>query len=76
MQIKPVMRWDSTQRKLRLFRLMWRRGIVGDGKGYSAKAAVSVTPRLFGFVRDFDGWRLTLLGVQVHHVKSWGGIFV
>lgn len=53
-RIKRVMRYDPTQHKFRLFRLLWTRGIVGDGEGYSAKLAVSLRPKLYQFSRDFN----------------------
>lgn len=74
-KFKPVMVYDETQRKLRLFRVIWDHGTVGDGQGYSNKVAVSLVPRLFGLLRDWDGWRLTIAGLQVHRLKSWGGRF-
>lgn len=75
MIIKRIMRYDSTQKKLRLFRLLWQRGTSGlPGGGYSAKLSVSLVPRIFGWVRELSGWRLTLAGFQVHHLKSFGGI--
>ena len=38
MTIKCVMRYDPTQKKLRLFRFLWRHGTPGlPGGGYSAK---------------------------------------
>lgn len=76
MKIKSIFRYDSVQGKLRLFRVMWDVGVVGDGQGYSRKIAVSVRPKLLGFSRSADEWRLMLLGVDVHSVKSFGGRFV
>lgn len=75
MTFKRVMRYEPAQRKFRLFRLMWTKGVVGKG-GYSAKLAVSLWPRLFHFERDFHEWRLTVLGISVHKKLSYGGIFV
>lgn len=77
MTIKRVMRYDPTQKKLRLFRLLWRRGTPGlPGGGYSAKLSVSLVPRIFGWAREWHSWRLTLAGVQVHAQKAFGGIIV
>lgn len=75
MRIKSVITYEPTQRKVRLFRVMWERGEVGNGHGYSAKIAVSLCPRLFQFERDFNEWRVTVLGVSVHKKLSYGGIF-
>lgn len=77
MTFKRVMRYDPTQKKLRLFRLLWRHGVPGlPGGGYSAKLSVSLVPRIVGWSREYFGWRLTLAGVQVHHLKAYGGIIV
>lgn len=58
---------------VRLFRLMWTRGTVGDGKGYSCKLSFAVRPTLFRFRREYGGWLLTLLGVRVHYERDYGG---
>lgn len=73
---KSVMRYDSSQRKIRLFRVIRNVGVVGDGKGFSQKHAFALRLKLFGFWRGLDEWRLTLLGVEYHNVKSFGGRFV
>ena len=73
MKFKPVMRYDSSQHKFRLFRLLWINGVVGRGEGYSAKLSVSLRPKWFDFWREFQGWQVTLLGVAVHKKKSYGG---
>lgn len=72
MTIKRVMRYDPTQKKLRLFRLLWRRG--APGLPDSAKLSVSLVPCIFGWAREWSGWRITLAGVQIHYLKSFGGI--
>lgn len=74
MTFKRVMRYERRQRKFRLFRLMWVRGTVGMG-GYSAKLAVALWPRLFHFERGWHEWRLTILGISVHMLRSRGGMF-
>lgn len=76
MVFKPVLRWDPRWPKLRLFRVMWNVGTAGDGVGYSRKVAVALRPRFFRLDRDYDGWRLVVLGVEVHSQTSWGGRFV
>ncbi len=55
MQLKPVMTWSAEERKARLFRVMWERGTVGDGKGYSAKLAASLVLKLAEWKRYADG---------------------
>lgn len=75
MTFKRVMRYDPSWPKLRLARIMWDRGVVGDGKGHSAKLALALRPKLFQFERSFDGWRVVLFGIEVHKQLSWGGRF-
>jgi hypothetical protein len=76
MILKPVFRYDPTWPKLRLFRIMWNVGTVGDGKGYSRKLAFSARPKLLAWQRSLDEWRVAVLGLEVHSVTAWGGRFV
>lgn len=76
MTFKKVMRYSKPECKLRLFRVMWERGVVGDGKGYSSKVAISLVPKMFGWQSEFNSWRLTLLGVSAHWARSYGGSYV
>lgn len=73
---KRVMRYDPTEKKLRLFRLIWDVGNVGDGVGYSGILSFSLLPRLWAFDKDWHEWRLTLLGISIHTRLSYGGRFV
>lgn len=74
MQCKWIFRRDGSV--LRIVRLMWTRGTVGDGKGYSSKFTIGLCPRLLWYRRECDGWLLWLLGVRLHYRWSYGGIFV
>lgn len=77
MKLKTVFTWDPKHIKVRLFRLLWQHGVVGDGSGgYSAKLSINIVPVLLGFEREYFGWRLTILGLQFHHLKAYGGIIV
>lgn len=76
MRLKPVFRYDTRIQKFRIARVVWQFGRVGDGHGYSAKISIALTPRLFRWSRQFDGWRLTVLGVDLHHQRAYGGIIV
>lgn len=78
MKIKRLMTWCKQERKLRLFRIIWERGTVGDGKGYSAMFSVSLLPKLFSFERGdlLPRIRLVLLGLSLHYKRSYGGRFV
>lgn len=73
MRFKRVMRSDGY--KFRLCRFMREVGSVGDGKGYSEKLTFALVRRLFGWSTDWDGWRLALLGIEVHYRRSYGGRF-
>lgn len=76
LRIKKVMRLDTIQRHFRLFRIMWERGKVGDGNGYSVKLSFALEPRIFRWERQVRTDRLvTLLWVRVHYARSYGGIF-
>lgn len=76
LRFKSVMRLDTIQRHFRLFRVMWERGEVGFGKGYSVKLAIGLRAKLFGFCRDAKtDFILTVCGVRVHYSRSYGGIF-
>lgn len=74
MRMKLVCTRDG--RLIRLVRVMWIRGIVGDGVGYSAKLSLGLYPRWFTFVRGSNEWRLYLLGLRLHFERAYGGIHV
>ncbi len=76
MRFKPVMTWSAGEGKARLFRVIWERGTVGDGKGYSAKLAASLVLKLAEWQRYSDGWRATVVGLSLHYRRSYGGRFV
>lgn len=69
--------WDTLQGFYRLVRVVWVSGVVGDGKGYSAKVTLAVSPKFFSFGRSgkYD-IAVTLFGIRFHHNRSYGGIMV
>lgn len=77
LRFKRVFKRDNIQGFFRLFRILWERGTVGDGEGYSAKFSVALSPVLFSFIeRDaVTDWRMTILGVRLHYCRSYGGRF-
>lgn len=75
MTARFIGRWSPPERLLRLARFVWKRGKPGDGKGYSAKFTVGLTPRLLSGKREWDGWILTVCGIRLHYMRSYGGIF-
>lgn len=72
---KRVLKYDPSQRKFRLFRVMWEANSGPGPSGYSAKAAVSLVPKLFGLKVGSDDARITAMGVQLHMRRSYGGRF-
>lgn len=66
---------DRRQKKIRLASACWTRGDgPGRGNGWTASLRLNLVPRLFGFCRGILGeWRITVLGVQLHYVRSYGG---
>ncbi len=73
---KKVMRFDPSNQTLRVGRVMWQRGKVGDGQGYSASLTLGLRPAVFRWERGNTGWLLTVLGVRVHLDRSYGGVHV
>ena len=74
-RLKSIFRYDPAFPKVRLFRVTWETGTVGDGQGYSTKLTFNLVPRWFEWVSFPDDKWLTVLGVQVHRKRSYGGIF-
>jgi mono/diheme cytochrome c family protein len=59
---------------LRLGRYVYAKGTPGvPGGGYTAKLSLALTPRLFRIERDYGEFGITLFGVRIHHLKSYGG---
>lgn len=76
LHFKRVFRYDPDNRKLRLFRVLWQHGKVGDGKGYSAKLSFALAPILYSRKKSSFGWRFTLFGLQLHHRRAYGGYLI
>ena len=76
MNVRRIMRYDPTTRMVRLFRLVYQRGTVGDGTGYSCKISAAFQPRMFQWIGHRDEWFLTTLGVRVHYQRSYGNVHV
>lgn len=76
-KLKVIRRWSPSERIYRLLRIIWQRGTVGDGKGYSAMFTVSFCKKLFSIQRDQSsglGFYFILLGLRIHFQKAMGGI--
>lgn len=76
MKIKKVCTWSKRERKLRLFRIMWQHGVVGDGDGYSVMLSIGIVPNIALFSTRFHEWRLVVCGLAVHYQRAYGGIHV
>lgn len=75
MSIRFIGRFSRPEKMLRLFCAVKNVGKVGDGVGFSRKTTLAIVPRIFAFRREREGWKLTILGIRIHRVKSFGGIF-
>ncbi len=74
MKVKTVFRLSPSERTFRLARVLWTRGVVGDGEGYSAKLSFAVRPVLFHRGPELFGWDVTVFGLRVHYQRAYGGI--
>lgn len=75
-----VMRWIGTwapdEKKARLFRIL-HANTKPHGKGwFSEELSVNIVARFIGFERGVSEWRISLLGLQLHWHRSYGGWFV
>ena len=59
----------------RLARVMWCKGKVGDGRGYSAKLSFAFVPRIFSVQRAWHEFECTMFCLRVHYKRSYGGRF-
>lgn len=74
LQLKLVFRYDPVWPKFRVCRLLWTRGLVGFG-GYSAMLSLSFRPLLWLLRYGAnDEWRAVFLGMELHYLRSYGGI--
>lgn len=71
-----LLTYDPTAHHVRLGRLVWSRGTVGDGQGYSAMLSLGFVSHLIGWSRTWHAWRLTFCGVTLHYQRSYGGSYV
>lgn len=76
MKFKSVMRWDKNNQIFRIGRFLWSVGKVGDGKGYSNKFSIALTPRVFSWHKGRWEWLVTIFGIRLHRRKYYGGIIV
>jgi hypothetical protein len=74
MKIKSVLTYDSSCKRLRLFRCLWQYGIVGDGEGFSVALSCALTPQMFCLERAWSSIAVSLFGIRLHYQRSYGGI--
>jgi len=74
-RIKWICRRDKGARMIRIFRIMWETGVVGDGKGYSTKLSLALSARPFSWQREYNGWFITIAFVRLHLRRAYGGTF-
>jgi len=66
--------YSKREHKVRLCRIVWsRKGGPGDGTGWSSKLSINLVPRLFAWKRDRFDLYATILCVQIHKQRHWGG---
>jgi hypothetical protein len=74
-----IMRWDSDQRRLRIARLLWNRGVWGmkdaDGRcvPYSFALTLAIRPAWFSFGSEHGQVRITIAGIAINYHSSAGG---
>lgn len=71
--IKRVLTYSPQEKKVRLFRLLWRK--VPNDAGYSRSLSLALWPKILRFQREDESWFLTIFGLQVHFKRlSYGGL--
>lgn len=75
MKVERILTYSPEEAKVRVLRVVWTRGKVGDGAGYCSKLTFNIVNRIVGFERGFHSWRFTLCGLQMHYDRSYGGIW-
>lgn len=76
MTFRWIFRFDAIQRHLRVARITWQRGRVGDGEGYSGKFSIALAPRVFEWSNlAAHDWCFTVFWLRLHYARSYGGVF-
>lgn len=78
MKIKRVMTYSHGERKVRICRLLWspgnKTGPLRCG-GHKRSLSINLQPKVVSVVKDFDSFRLTILGFQLHlKTCTYGGL--
>ena len=69
-----INRYSQSEKKLRVLRVLYANGLNSLVKGwFSAALSVSFVEKLFGWERGFAEWRVTILGIQLHWQRHFGG---
>jgi hypothetical protein len=72
MRLKRILTWSASESKVRLFRVMWR----PDCGGYRSLFSVALLPKLALWERNWNGWRLVILGLSLRYATTRGAVFV
>lgn len=74
MIFKTVMTYEPPVKKVRLFRLRW--GTHPNDPGSTHMISVALQPALLRCSKEYNGWRLTVCGVNVHFQSHTRGVCV
>lgn len=69
-----VFTYEKSIRKIRLFRIRWGKHPADPGSTHMV--SVALQPSLFRFNREYNGYRLTLIGVNIHFQGGSRGCLV
>jgi hypothetical protein len=73
-RLRKIMTWSPGERKVRLFRLLYSNGTNCMKPGwFSASLSISLVSEWWRRERTEHTWAVTVLGVRIHHKKSFGG---
>ena len=87
-RIKRVLTWSPTEKRLRLFRVLWVRGLgpgYGAPENYSAKLSVAIELKRWSMCVGLSCWRerrddqtwwlmpLPCVAIRLHYERSYGG---
>lgn len=78
MRYQSVFTWSASERKIRLFRIIWehRGSQIGlDPMAYSAMVSFSLVPRIYRNEPVLFGFDVSVLGLRIHYQRNYGGRF-
>jgi hypothetical protein len=70
---KWVGTFSKTERKIRLFRILWSTGLNALKKPWhSSVLSLTLVPILAKFKKTLNGWEIVMAGIRLRHDKSYG----